>query len=104
MKIEYLIRGSQFLEPCEQEIRRHRMEIDAGHDIHVGMKHGGYRGRVTVTIKPDDRKYFLADWAHKDTKRFPARIRAAATALFNCQCEGMFEISYLDGSLSIRAL
>lgn len=39
-----------------------------------------------------------------DATRFPARIKAAATALLNCGYEGRFDISHSDGLLTIRAV
>lgn len=103
MDIAYATR-SQFLDPCEAAIRGHRTELDAGGVVHVDLQEGGYDGRVIVTIHPNDRTAFGTDWESTDPTRFPARIKAAATALLNCRCEGRFEVSHSDGSLRIRAV
>lgn len=103
LDIAYATR-SQFLGRCEVAIREHRAELDAGHTVHVDLGDGGYDGRVVVTIRQNDRVSFGTDWMNTDLTRFPARIKAAATALLNCGCEGTFEISHADGSLAIRAI
>lgn len=95
---------SKFLDSCETAIREHRAELNAGAPVHVDLREGGYEGRVVVTIRPTDRDVFATDWDRGDPTRFPARIKAAAAALFNCHCQGRFEVSHADGSLTIRAL
>jgi hypothetical protein len=95
---------SQFLTACESAIREHRAELHAGGVVHVDLQEGGYDGRVIVTIRATDRMAFGTDWERTDPTRFPARINAAATALRNCDCEGRFEVSHSDGSLTIRAV
>ena len=102
MDIAYATR-SQFLDACEAAIRGHRAELDTGGVVHVDLKEGGYDGQVVVTIRPSDRAAFGTDWESTDPTRFPARIKAAATALLNCGCEGQFEVSHSDGSLTIRS-
>jgi hypothetical protein len=95
---------SQFLDACETAIRGHRADLDAGRTLYVDLGEGGYAGRIVVTIRQNDRASFGADWTSSDPTRFPARIKAAATALLNCGCEGAFEVSHADGSLAIRAV
>jgi hypothetical protein len=95
---------SQYLEVCEVAIREHRAELDAGQTIYVGLREGGYAGRVIVTIRPNDRASFGTDWESSDPTRFPVRIKAAVTALLNCGCHGRFEVSHEDGSLTIRSV
>lgn len=95
---------SQFLEACEAAIREHRAELDAGETVSVDLGDGGYAGRIVVTIRSDDRTSFGTDWTSSDPTRFPARIKAAATALLNCGCQGAFEVSHTDGSLAIRTV
>jgi hypothetical protein len=95
---------SRFLHACEAAIREQRAELDARHAVQVNFQdEGGYDGRVIVTIHPADRRVFATDWDRADPTRFPARIRAAATALLNCGCEGRFELSHRNSSLTIQA-
>jgi hypothetical protein len=99
--IAYVTR-SQFLDACEDAIRQHRADLENGGTVYVDLGEGGYEGRVVVTIRQDDRASFGTDWTNSDPTRFPARIKAAATALLNCGCEGAFEVSHSGGSLAIR--
>jgi hypothetical protein len=95
---------SRFLDPSEAAIRGHRADLDGGRTVHVELGDGGYDGRIVVTIRRNDRAFFGTDWTSSDPTRFPARIKAAATALLNCGCEGSFEVSHADGALAIRAV
>jgi hypothetical protein len=92
---------SRFLAPCEEALRREQTALDAGGTIRVPFEDGGYDGRVTVTIRAGDATSFGTDWTSNDETRFPARIRAAATALLNCGCTGQFLIVHTDGVLEI---
>ena len=102
MDIAYPTR-SKFLDACEAAIHEQQAKLQGGEVVHVDLHDGGYGGSVIVTIHPADRSVFGTDWAGADATRFPARIRAAAAALLNCQCEGRFEVSHSDGLLTIRA-
>jgi hypothetical protein len=95
---------SKFLDACENAIRGQRDELVTGALVHVDLEEGGYGGKVIVTIRRNEAGFFSTDWEDTDPTRFPARIKAAATALLNCGCEGNFEISHSDGSLEIRAV
>jgi hypothetical protein len=95
---------SRFLDDCEAAIGGHRADLEAGGTVYVNLGEGGYDGRVVVTIRRNDRASFGTDWTSSDTTRFPVRIKAAATALLNCGCEGAFEVSHADGSLAIRSV
>lgn len=103
MDITYATR-SKFLAACELGIRGHLTDLGASGVVHVDLQKGGYEGRVIVTIRQNDRSAFGTDWESTDPTRFPARIKAAATALLFSGCEGQFEVSHSDGVLSIRAV
>lgn len=103
MKIAYASR-SKFLSAFESAIQEHCTGLRAGGVVRVDLAESGYDGRVIVTIDPTDCMFFGTDWERTDPSRFPARIKAAATALRNCRCQGRFEISHSDGSLTIRAV
>jgi hypothetical protein len=101
MDIAYATR-SKFLEDCEAAINHHRAELDGGTAVRISLgEGGGYGGKVVVTIRCNETTYFGTDWEGADPTRFPARIKAGATALLNCGCEGRFEITHSDGSLAI---
>lgn len=65
-------------------------------------KRGGYKGTVTVVIRKNTEKEFLANREMKDWTRFPARIRAAATALRDAGMIGTYKITHENGSLEIH--
>ena len=100
MEITFVER-SRFLEPCEQTVLRDRAILESGGTVRVQFEDGGYVGRVTVTIRAGDATSFGTDWTSADETRFPARIRAAATALLNRGCLGQFLIAHADGVLEI---
>jgi hypothetical protein len=102
MEITYSKR-SAFLEPCVAAIREQSAQLDEGEPVQVTFDEiGGYDGRIVVIISRSNRESFCTDWAGSDPTRFPARIRAAATALLECGCEGAFVVSHESGSLTIR--
>lgn len=104
MQIKYASR-SKFLDACEAVIREHQGHLAGKTGVRVDLDEpGGYEGRVIVTINTKDRAVFETDWEGRDPTRFPARIKAAATALLNCNCDGQFEILHSDGSLNITRL
>jgi hypothetical protein len=102
MDIAYSVR-SRFLRVCEESIRQNCTELEAGGAVYVEFDGGGYGRRVIVTIETGAADRFGSDWEGKDTTRFLARIRAAATALRNCNCFGSYEIVHRDGALGIRS-
>jgi hypothetical protein len=102
MDITYSTR-SRFLDACEAAIRGHRADLDTGRTVYADLGERGYKGRIVVTIRQNDRMSFGTEWSSSDPTRFPARIKAAATALLNCGYEGKFEVSHENGSLTIRA-
>ncbi len=89
---------------CEATIRKRQDELLAGATVSIDLQGGGYDGRVIVNIAPNNPVTFNTDWENADPTRFPARIKAAATALLNVGCKGKFEISHSSGSLTIRTL
>ena len=55
-------------------------------------KSGGYTGTIPVMIPVEETSAFEADWVNEDMTRFPARIKAAATALKDLGHSGTFRI------------
>ena len=93
---------SGFLLPCKAAIQKHQRQLQAGVSICVSLAPGGYDGHVFVTLKPNNSVSFGTNWTTNDPSRFPARIKAAATALKDSGYIGRFEIKHTDGSLNIR--
>ena len=69
--------------------------------VDLGKK-GGYSGVRFVRIGPATPKEFESDIDLVDVTRFPARIRAAATALRDSGFTGDFSIAHSDGRLQIE--
>ena len=65
-------------------------------------KTGGYDGAVKVTIGSATEAEFEADHELTDWTRFPARIRAAATALRDSGRLGSYQVKHNDGNLEVR--
>lgn len=95
------VNRSRFLAECERAVRDGRDSLYDGRTVVVMLDEGGYSGRVTVAIREADMSHFSAAWGGSDPTRFPVRIRAAATALFNCGCFGEYAICHENGTLSI---
>lgn len=101
MNIPFVTR-SRFLSPCEAIIRSGSAALDAGGSVRIQFDESGYEGKVSINIRPLDTAHFETDWQGDDATRFPARIRAAATALLNCKFVGDYVISHSDGLIEIR--
>jgi len=102
MNIPYASR-SGFTAICKDVIDRHKNNLYSGHPVNINLnKPGGYAGRVKVTISAADPNSFDTDWQANDPTRFPARIKAAATALHRCSHFGRFEITHKDGIIVIK--
>jgi len=93
---------SKFLDDCEAAIKSRRSDLDRGKAVRVDLGEGGYEANIVVEISRGDRDSFGTDWKSVDPTRFPARLKAAATALRNCGCFGSFNLSHVDGTLIIR--
>jgi len=100
MNIPYALR-SKFTGLCQEGITAQREALNTGQVITFTLKPGGYSGKITVTVDAGNPTHFETDWSGGDPTQFPARIKAAATALRNCGSTGRFEISHADGVLSI---
>src|SRR5262245_22640889 len=102
MRIRYLTKSSRFVPAIADAIDARGGEVDG--KWHINLVDGGYHGRVIVDIDSRDREEFWCDWEGADATRFPARIRAAATALRDCRRFGRFLIEHADGLLSIACV
>lgn len=101
LKIPHLVRDRQFKPIISQAIAAEGCTSR----IDIGLpKGGGYSGDIGVFIGPATEKSFEAEVSLNDWTRFPARIRAAATALRDERYKGCFRIAHSDGVLTIRAI
>jgi hypothetical protein len=101
MLIQYVTR-SRFLAKCEAVIKEGLSDLRKGVTLRIDFESGGYNNRVLVTIDLANHNEFSTNWNQNDPSRFPARIKAAATALHNCSCAGQYEIEHNDGVLTIK--
>ncbi|HEV3083980.1 MAG TPA: hypothetical protein VGY66_29630 [Gemmataceae bacterium] len=102
MKIRFNVKQSRFVAPCEKAIKSGMRDARLGRLVELAFKapRDGYTGDVRVTIDGNNRDKFEAEW-ERDESRFPARIKAAATALRNLGCFGRFAVFHSAGSLRI---
>src|SRR5437868_4488549 len=106
MKIQFASR-SKFLNTCEENIRDQYLQLENGRSVTFMLSPGGYKGQVRVMIpsaplEETASMEFDTDWKGKDASRFPARIKAAATALRDCGYTGGFIIIHDAGKISIE--
>jgi hypothetical protein len=62
---------------------------------------GGYTGECQVDIRNAAESSFEADVELRDWTRFPARVRAACTALRDAGLSGTFRLTHDNGTLTI---
>ena len=101
MDIEYVKRGSKFIAPCERAIRATTPAVGQTIQVHFAAEKRGRPLSVDVDIRADDAASFGTDWNYPVASHFSQRIKAAATALRNCQCWGAYRISHRAGALEI---
>lgn len=98
MQIPFLVQEGRFRPVIRAAINTSDGAFPINADLGVG---GGYSGFIRVKIEKRPALEFEADWESNDWTRFPARIRAAATALRDTGQFGIFDISHQDGKLRI---
>lgn len=103
MQIPHLIQlsRSRFFGPVHTELARAERPLHLSINLATG---GGYAGEIEVEIRDQTEREFVADLELRDCTRFPARIRAAATALRDRGLLGRFRVSHYDGGLVIVEL
>jgi len=93
MSIKYPLR-SEFIDALRERVKFGRARLEQGHLIEVKLKPGGYQGKWSVIISPDDPKEFKVIGTMKDPTRFARRIRVAAWALFEEKIFGRFVMEH----------
>jgi hypothetical protein len=101
MRIKYNVR-SEFAKGIGQTIHQNQDGLLEGSPITLILSSRGYKGDIHIAISANDRDTFFADWEQSDPSRFPARIKAAASALRELGIFGQFKISHDTGTLTIR--
>jgi len=85
---------SEFIGALRAGVKAGKPRLEKGHPIEIALKLGGYRGKWTVIISPDDPDEFEVEKPIRESDRFSRRIRVAAWALFQEGVFGGFIIEY----------
>lgn len=98
--------NSDFLDDIKQQLLIFKENINAGHEAEIKLSTGGgYEfAKHLLQIKRSDNEYFYTTWSGLDKTRFPARVKALAVALKECEIRGIFKICYKDGLFSLKIL
>lgn len=70
--------------------------------LEIKFTKNGYNGNFIIEISEED--YFYASSSFSDKSRFPARIKAAASALKSLSFFGKFNITHYNGTLRISPI
>jgi len=104
-EIDHLKRPNQsaFYDLCQSILQEVGNELQLKKPLKVTFEadKGGFPDDERVEIGGPDEKTFQTDWDGSDPTRFPARIRAAATALRDEGWRGTYRIRHEAGSLQI---
>lgn len=105
MQISFATR-STFKDTIVQALLVEREALKAGRvvTIELAAMPEGYPGELTVELSPQRSSSFTTDWEGRDPTRFPARLRAAATALDSIGERGQFALTHRAGTLTVRRL
>jgi hypothetical protein len=103
MRLSYSPRSS-FLESILVALDTQRGCPKPGVPVHISLTEQGYDGEVLVEISVEHDDSFDSDWGGADQTRFPARLRAAATALRDRGCYGRFLIIHKQGEMAINRI
>ena len=70
--------------------------------VQLAQHPAGYPGTVIVQLTPLHSSSFGTDWEGPDPTRFPARLKAAATALNKIGARGQYTLTHRSGTLTIQ--
>jgi len=104
MLIPHLVKQGSFRPKLSRWVSQVKEQIEEGLKVQMDLqKAGGYPGvNIKITIMQDNIKYFDTDWEYEDWTRFPARIRALATALQDNWMWGTYLVSHDNGLVELR--
>ncbi|WP_147364071.1 hypothetical protein [Deinococcus cavernae] len=95
---------SRFTAPIEMALREQLEALNQGQLVHVHLAatRDGYGGSVRVTLPATSAQEFETDWQGTDSTRFPARLRAAVTALATLGLSGQYQLNHTAGVLTVQ--
>ena len=101
MIIPYHVKNSDLVNFIKNNLSesKNEMVIDL-----KNLDNDGYYGEFEIDIGKDNNNFNVSEYNNKDLTRFPARIRAAATALKLSNIIGSFRISHNGGVLKINKI
>ena len=100
MKIPYHVKSSDLVNIIKNKLSDFKNE----NVIELqDLDNDGYSGEFEVDIGTDNNDFNVSDY-NNDVTRFPARIRASATALKSLNVLGSFRISHSSGVLKIKKI
>lgn len=94
---------SKFLEPLIISFKDQLDLLRNGHLIECDLKTkaAGYKGNMLIEITGCG-THFRTNWQSSDITRFPARLKATATALLKVNALGYFEICHDKGLVVVK--
>jgi len=95
---------SEFIGALREGVNAGKPRLEKGYPVEIRLKLGGWQGKATVIINPDDPDEFEVAGAIKDPDQLSRRIRVAPWALFQEKVFGRFIIEYdrKSGILTIQ--
>ncbi len=106
MLIPYLVKRGSFLPKFASWILECTQELEQGQTITLDLgKTGGYPAKdLLIEIAGNEPGFFGTEWEYQDWTRFPARVRALATALRDAQLWGRYQVSHSEGEVELTKL
>ena len=93
MKFKYPMR-SEFIDKLREGIKLGSGNLQQCRPIEIKLKPGGYKGKWSLIVRPDDQEEFEVVGRIKHPTRFPRRIRVAAWALLQEKIFGRFVVEH----------
>ena len=105
-EVSYLKQSGKFLVILTTKIEQfsNTLKNKVGISFEIDYRGGYVAKNMIIEIPNDDKLFFIAHWSGKDVTRFPARIKALATALRDCSLYGQFDVSHESGKFTLRKL
>ncbi len=100
MEIPYANR-SAYLDVCSGALDHGCQDLESGKTIHIALDAGGYPGAVAIELKADEPYAFWSDWDRLNPQKFPAPVRAVATALRKYGLIGRFTVTHSHGAIEV---
>lgn len=100
-KLEYNKRKSKFKSVIIEHLPTMTIP-QLKNNLEIKFTKNGYNGNFIIEISEED--YFYANSSFSDKSRFPARIKAAASALKSLSFFGKFNITHYNGTLTISKI